>query len=190
MKEEYGTKLPYVRLVFVAMRRNIGELPKFVELGARLGMDEVKAVYLIVYHEKFRRESLVYHQKLANDIFGETEERARELGMKLTLPDGFNQKDIPSENIFRKPCYRPWEEFFIQSDGRVRGCNFSNDIMGDLNSQKFEEIWNGEHFQWYRRAVNSSQPPLDCQDCQHFRHINVNNINAHIKIATEIPGTY
>ncbi|OPX20090.1 MAG: hypothetical protein BZ151_05665, partial [Desulfobacca sp. 4484_104] len=45
-RQELGTRLPEVVLLFMKMRPNLGELPEFIELAASLGVDRVNATNL------------------------------------------------------------------------------------------------------------------------------------------------
>ena len=176
---------PYTRIVMVLMRKNIEYFPRLVELAYELGMNEVKGVYLIAYDEKMQNELLYFHQELTNRIFDQTQMIADRLNIKLTLPDRFGQ----GKRFFHKKCYRPWQELYIQSNGKVRGCCFSNEIMGDLCKESFEQIWNNKKFMELRKRVNSDYPPDDCRNCCHYRHINVDNIASHIRINAPVPNT-
>jgi len=70
---------------------------------------------------------------------------------------------VPLETLHRRQfdptsgnvpiCPAPWQEFLIQTDGRVRACCFSPAVMGDLHSQALPEIWNGPEFQAFRRRL-------------------------------------
>lgn len=55
------------------------------------------------------------------------------------------------------PCGAGTETFFLDPWGRVLACNGSIEpmIMGDLNTQSFEEIWNGEDARKVRRMVKN-----------------------------------
>lgn len=183
---------PYLRMVFVGMAQNIKELPRFVELAAELGMDEAKMVYMIAYGEDMKEEALFYHKELTNNMLDEAERRAKELGIKLNIPDRFtisndDAKSTVSEK--HKFCCRPWEELFVQSDGKVRLCMLSKEIMGDLHKEDVIDIWNNERFQFFREWVNSKTPPGTCAHCPQYREMNINDIDAFVQVATELPGT-
>lgn len=193
MKRKLNATNPYLRMVFVGMRQNIEELPKFVELAAELGMDEAKMVYMIAYGEKMVDQVLFYHKELSNRILEEAEEKAAELKIKLTLPDKFllNREVDNNETgqLKRRNCPRPWEELFVQSDGRVRLCMLSHEIIGDLHHETVETLWNNERFQRFRETINSENPPSTCQHCPQYKEMNVNDINAFIHVNTDLPGT-
>lgn len=185
IKKELWKKDPYLRMVFTATKRNIEEFPEFLKLASSLGMDEVKLLYAIAYHENFVKDSLFFNKELANRIFDEAEKVAKKLGLKLTLPDRFSE----GKKVFHKPCYRPWEEVYIQCDGTLRACCFNDDLMGDLNKESFENIWNNRKFQEFRKRINSNKPPETCKNCQHYRHINVNKLESHVGTSVKVPMT-
>ncbi len=55
------------------------------------------------------------------------------------------------------PCYAGIESFFVDPWGRVLACNGSAEpwIMGDLNVQKFPEIWNSKQAESIRELVKN-----------------------------------
>lgn len=186
VKREMKSAKPYLRMVFVGMRRNIEELPAFVEMAAHLGMDEAKMVYMIAYGKEMESEILFHHKELTNDILAQAEGKARALGIRLTLPDRFSLDDTPPPP--RKPCYRPWEEFFVQSDGKVRLCMLSHEVIGDLAAEKAEDIWNNERFRLFRKTVNGERPLNTCMRCPQYSEMDVNRIESFLQTDTVLPG--
>lgn len=57
-KKERGLKYPWINFVFCAMRSNIRELPDLVRLAAKIGVEEVKVVYLTVFDSSLMHETL------------------------------------------------------------------------------------------------------------------------------------
>lgn len=57
------------------------------------------------------------------------------------------------------PCYAGTESFFIDPWGKVLACNGSAYpwIMGDLNTQDFDEIWNSEEASKVRELIKNCQ---------------------------------
>jgi len=68
LKHQAAAPWPAVHIVFVAMRRNIEQLPAMVDFASGLGADQLTVQYLVVHTEDLRQESLVYHQDLANSM--------------------------------------------------------------------------------------------------------------------------
>lgn len=64
-------------------------------------------------------------------------------------------------------CPAPWREFLIQTDGKVRTCCYSREVMGDLNTQSLPEIWNGPAYRDFRRRIVLRDYTY-CRDCHYL----------------------
>jgi len=95
-KREIGAAFPTVHVVFVAMRRNIEQLPAMVDLVADMGADNLTVQYMVAHGEDVRSESLFYHQELSNRMLDAAQARAREVGLNVTLPARFGEPHPPS----------------------------------------------------------------------------------------------
>lgn len=56
-----------------------------------------------------------------------------------------------------RTCGNPWTHVHVKSDGLVYPCCFSDEVMGDLRKQPFEEIWNGEKYQDLRESLRTGK---------------------------------
>ena len=179
-----------IRLCFTTFYDNIGELTPLIEIGARLGVDEVLVAHLIPMIESQRSQSLVYHKGLANSIFEEGRRRAKELGISIQLPPPFPIKRMGEEESTegtstqwdRKECYHPWTSVSINEKGDVMPCCISDEKMGNLMEASFEKIWNGKKYQKLRKTVNSPNPVSFCRHCvlrgNDFTHVQCNDSQA------------
>lgn len=63
-------------------------------------------------------------------------------------------------------CDLPWRAILVDVDGNVKCCCFQKKILGNLNKNSLEEIWNGEQFMTLRSSINSGYYDSFClQDC-------------------------
>jgi radical SAM protein with 4Fe4S-binding SPASM domain len=173
IKKESGVRLPRIRVEFVTMRQNIEELPEMPALAKSLGAEELKATHLAVFDKRFEKQSLVFEPDLLHKKFEQTKANAGKIGIKLDLPVDFSKEfdnEVP-------PCLIPWVHAYIRFDGKVQVCCWFEDaVMGDLNKQSFEEIWNSERYQKFRESVNSKRPPMLCLFCENrFRYLKNKN---------------
>jgi MoaA/NifB/PqqE/SkfB family radical SAM enzyme len=115
--------------------------------------------------------------------------KAKEYGIELLLPKRFggiastlmfpgflNSKvDKKKRDIGQYPgtCLSPWKEIMILANGDVRLCCNSMKVIGNLYTDDFDSIWNGEECKAYRRTVNSSIPPRECDLCPSYTGINL-----------------
>jgi radical SAM protein with 4Fe4S-binding SPASM domain len=66
-------------------------------------------------------------------------------------------------------CARLWFNPVVTWDGKVIPCCFDKDadhIMGDLNQESFNEIWNGSKYRLFRRVLMSDRSAIEiCRNC-------------------------
>lgn len=68
----------------------------------------------------------------------------------------------------RKPCVMPFYEFLVYDNGKVGRCNHDWDgsVMGDLNIQTIQEVWNSDVFNSLRKQhLNLEFDDLVCKNC-------------------------
>jgi radical SAM protein with 4Fe4S-binding SPASM domain len=165
------------------MRRNVGELGALVDLAADIGVDEVWVQNLShVFsdtdpaggYEAIR----TYAQSEA--LFGDTETaaaalaafsvaaaRARQHGLKLRLPD--------LRETAAGSCSWPWDGAYVTHRGDVQPCcmvmGSDRATLGRLADQAFTEIWGGEAYRAFRRALMTSKPPDVCAGCSEYHGV-------------------
>jgi MoaA/NifB/PqqE/SkfB family radical SAM enzyme len=181
-KREAGTAFPSVEIVFVAMRRNIEELPAMVDLAAELGADRLSVQYMVAHSETVRQESLFYHQDVANRMLDAARARADGLSIDLELPSRFGA----SRPAVDQRCTDPWRVAFVRWNGEMHPCCYapSDIVMGSLADRSFWSIWNGEAYQHLRRTVNTDSPPDYCRVCNAGRQRGLEDERSHVVLET------
>jgi len=181
LKREARAAIPTVHVVFVAMRRNVEQLPQMVDLVADLGADNLTVQYMVVHGEDVRDESLFYHQDLANDVLQMAEGRAREAGLNVQFPPRFGAPRPESAPT----CTDPWRTTFVRWNGEVHPCCYapSTVVMGDLKNQSFWDIWNSPSYRDLRRRVNTKHPPDYCLSCTMGKMLGVDDERAHVVLS-------
>jgi radical SAM protein with 4Fe4S-binding SPASM domain len=175
LKKKENTNSPEIVLSFVAIKENIIELPAFVRLASRLGVDRVVVQDLILLDENLRKHSLTLYAEFAKSIFLVALKTAQESGVHLIpfvpvyyLPIDSNSF-VENEKIDRKVsaefCIEPWIYLRVSSEGEVKLCCYSEEVLGNLNYEKMADLWNGEKYRYFRRKVNSDDLPEDCKKC-------------------------
>lgn len=73
------------------------------------------------------------------------------------------------KNKFPNRCSRLWFNPVVTWNGKVLPCCFDKDadhIMGDLNEEKFRDIWTGPRYRLFRRNVLSQRNSIEiCRNC-------------------------
>jgi radical SAM protein with 4Fe4S-binding SPASM domain len=191
IKRSSGSPYPTIHVVFVAMRRNIEQLAAMVDFVAEMGADNLTVQYMVAHGEEVRAESLFYHQELANRMLDAAEERAREVGLSVTLPERFGargQAPDAARSQSPLPCTDPWTVAFVRWNGEVHPCCYapSRVVMGNLAERSFWEIWNGPAYRDLRRRVNGADPPDYCHTCTVGRLCGVDDERAHAVLADPV----
>jgi MoaA/NifB/PqqE/SkfB family radical SAM enzyme len=187
-KERHQLSTPEIWINFVAMKRNIEELPGLIKQAADSGVSQVTVFHLIVWEEAHRYESLLHYPDLTRKVFGEARHIADELNVALDLPIEISMPhpntQSNGQDSFLPRCFQPWSYFYLRYDGSVQACCFSDNlVMGNLMEQSFDEIWNDEPYRRLRATVNKS-PIKDCRRCElRFRYTpSPNDLETYIKL--------
>ena len=176
-KRAAGGDRPWIRVVFVAMRRNIAELPELVELMGTVGVQEVRVQNLShdfgdtpddgAYREirDYTAAEALWSgadRAATTAAFAAARTRAEESGVLLRLPrlDG-----APGPG-----CTWPWDGAYVTSAGIVQPCCMvmgdDRVALGDLRTgTSFRDIWEGPAYQDFRARLSGDEPPEVCRGC-------------------------
>ncbi|MDR4506239.1 MAG: radical SAM protein [Candidatus Scalindua sp.] len=180
-KNRRKSSFPYMNFVFTVMQSNIHELPEMIKLAARIGLEEVKVVYLTVFSESLLHESLWDSSSEVKDVFDEAVRLSEELGIKIKLP--YLQGEDVAGQQYHKDCFVGWRDFFLGSDGYVRPCqSTAMKLFSDNRYSTFEEMWNSAEYQDFRGRVNAHDSmPEECKRCYQSSHANWNKKESFIQ---------
>jgi radical SAM protein with 4Fe4S-binding SPASM domain len=181
-KRAAGSATPWIRVVFVAMRDNVGELPDLVRLLSDIGVDELRVQNLshsfsdtdpAGRYDDIRRftadQALWTGADLdrAEAAFAAARAAAHGHGLRLRLPR--LRTPEPAPGYAGRGCSWPWEAAYITSAGVVQPCCM---VMGDdrvalgsLADHSFPEIWYGPAYRAFRRDLTGAEPPEVCRGC-------------------------
>ncbi|MDK2954968.1 MAG: hypothetical protein PWQ57_464 [Desulfovibrionales bacterium] len=181
-RNAYGLHAPYIELGFVAMKSNIAELPKFILMAKKLGVDVVYVSYMAVHQEESFEESLFLHQELSDAWMRRASEIAKQVGLAVNLPPLFLEPPSGPQKAFRSRqdhCFEPWRNMFLWPAGNVSMCCGGGDSTGNLTTGTFHDMWNHPKRVAARKLVNTAHPPKACKDC-YTRKQDPNRIGTHI----------
>jgi radical SAM protein with 4Fe4S-binding SPASM domain len=180
-KQRAGSSTPWIRVVFVAMRDNVGELPALVRLLNDIGINELHVQNLshsfddtapAAGYDQIR--AFTADQALwtgvdldrARAAFAEALQAARDTTLRVRLP---RLTDQGGGN-----CTWPWDAAYITSAGVVQPCCMvmgdDRVSLGDLTHSSFPQIWYGSAYRAFRRRLDSPEPPPVCRGCSLYRH--------------------
>ena len=180
-KQKRQVDFPYINFVFTAMRSNFHELPNMVRLAHKIGLEEVKVVYLTAFSQDLLAESLWNCGDEVKDVFNQAVEISESLGIKIKLP--YIQGEDVAGQKFHKDCFVGWRDFFLGSDGYARPCQSTSIKLLHCESYNtFEDMWNSLEYQHLRTHVNDcNSMPEECKHCYQSSHANWNRKDSFIQ---------
>jgi radical SAM protein with 4Fe4S-binding SPASM domain len=187
-KRSAGSANPWIRVVFVAMRDNVDELPDLVRLLADVGVNELHVQNLshsFSDTDPAGRYAGIREFTAAQALwagpdtvpgasaFAAARDTAREVGLRLRLPDrGTAHREGGRDG---PGCTWPWDAAYITSAGAVQPCCMvmgdDRVVLGTLTEQSFADIWYGEPYRAFRRRLFAVDPPEVCRGCSLYRRV-------------------
>jgi len=183
---EEGYKVPFINLVFVIMMRNVYQLPDMIKLTKRLGLPELKAVYLTSFGGVLENETMWMNPEIYRPIRDSALELADKLGVLVKLPPVIGEDQ--TADFPHKKCSVAWRDMFVSSDCSVRPCQSSPVKLGTLigdslkSADAFFRFWNSSDYKIFRKTVNNfDEMNTNCRYCYQSSHANWNLKHAHIQ---------
>ena len=174
-KRAAGSATPWIRVVFVAIRRNVAQLPDLVALLGRIGISELRVQNLS--HTFGDTDPSGAYREIrdytADEALWTGEDRAAAdaafAAARRAAADHAVILRLPSTGAHPGGCTWPWDAAYVTSDGIVQPCCM---VMGDdrvslgrLDEQSFTDIWTGPRYQEFRRRLAGDDPPDVCRGC-------------------------
>ncbi len=149
----------------VATHQNCHELKRVFELGVALGASRIQVIRFMAGGEGLKNPNLALQGREYWQMLQDLEEVCKKYGIKGGLgapntPCTF--PDAQYTHIYKGTCGAGIDWIAIDPSGRVRICNHSPTILGNLLEQDFHEIWEHPILQRFR---NHEIIPQQCQGC-------------------------
>jgi len=181
LQRSEGIDRPLVSLWLTGLKETIDQLPAFVQLAHEIGVGEIhlqRLVYMPQGQGLARARSALFEQ-LEGDEAKQLAEAAR---LAETLGVFFNASGAtePGTSLKRAAddqpwslCRRPWTLMYFTAHGRAIPCciapfsmrGYDGFTLGDATQESLRQIWNGQHYREFRRALLSDAPPAACASC-------------------------
>ena len=178
---------PDVMLVFVAMRRNIGELPALVRLAADWGVGRLWVQNLShsfsdtdpsgSYREirDFAAAEALWAEPdaEAERLLDESRAIADDLGVELRLPRLAQPERTWAAGT--PGCHWPFGSAYVTHDGNVQPCcmvmGADRAILGNVERDAFSAVWHDTPYTEFRADLLGDEPPDVCQGCSLYRRL-------------------
>jgi radical SAM protein with 4Fe4S-binding SPASM domain len=148
-KKELGLKTPHIIWQFIAFKHNTHQIPEIKKLAKQIGVNELGI-----------KTAQIYDYQTSDAFIPENEDLSR----YTKTDEGYKIK-----NKLLNHCWKMWKGSVITWDGHVVPCCFDKDAthrFGDVSTQSFKEVWQGERYHNFRSAVLRSRKEIDiCTNC-------------------------
>ncbi|OGR41442.1 MAG: hypothetical protein A2X35_10565 [Elusimicrobia bacterium GWA2_61_42] len=142
---------PRLNLMFVMTSENLGDLPEFVRLGGRLGVDKLIANHAYIYRPDQAPLSLQSRRAETNQVLAEAVKLAAELKLNTSFPPLFSgaaaAPAAPGE------CREAWAQLMINSSGDVLPCDLYGQFGRNIIRDGFWRVWNGPEYVNCRKDI-------------------------------------
>jgi MoaA/NifB/PqqE/SkfB family radical SAM enzyme len=174
---------PAVSLWFTAMRENLPDLPKLVDLAANAGLKEIYLQRLVYFEEGLAASKQALFRRSVPEelaIVKHCEQLCRDLGITFRAAGSATPVESLIRDFGERPwsgCHRPYTLTYITSSGNVLSCCFApfghksareykeERVLGNVFEESIESIWRGERYEAFRRAFESDHPARHCSQC-------------------------
>lgn len=147
---------------FVLMRSNAATIKPALAFAHENGIDHVNVVPMLAFTEDMLDEIFVWDEVAFATLHQELTTEAARLGVALVMQAPVKRW---REDDIHAPCEVPWGTAAITANGDVMACCMPGTVIGNLNEQSLDQIWNGPQFAAFRMRVNSPNPPAPCRNC-------------------------
>jgi MoaA/NifB/PqqE/SkfB family radical SAM enzyme len=149
---------------YILMKRNVHELPRFLELAHEVGASHVTVAHLVVFEDCMKDETLDQQRELSDHWVGEARRTADRLGLSVNLPPLFSGP--AAQDALPDHCYFLWRRAYIGPFGDVIPCCLSGiHKNGNMKDLPFSEVWNNDLYREMRRRVHTDDAYGPCKTC-------------------------
>jgi radical SAM protein with 4Fe4S-binding SPASM domain len=170
---------------FVLMRSNAATIKPALAFARENGIDHVNVFPLLAFTEDMVDEIFVWDEVAYTRLYEELVAEAARLGVALAIASPVQRW---REGDIHAPCEVPWATLAITGNGDVMACCMPGTVVGNLNEQTLDAIWNGPEFASFRMRVNSPHPPAACRNCGMSRVPNNPKAYAPVRYARPVFG--
>jgi MoaA/NifB/PqqE/SkfB family radical SAM enzyme len=172
---------PQISLWLTGLKETVAQLPAFVDLAHEIDVGEVHLQRLVYFPEAqglARPDQALFECLDAAEerLIREAEARAAQHGILFDASGATEPGTSLRRARDRRPwslCTRPWTLMYFTAHGRALPCciapfsmrGYDSFTLGNATQQTLREIWNGDDYRTFRRALLSDAPPRACAGC-------------------------
>ena len=161
LKKKKNSLLPSIGINLTVIESTIRQLPEFIPLVHKLGVQEIRGRHMILNEPLDNDDEIIRDYDEANRILDTAEKQSSALGLRFNIPRFVKTPE-------KKACIAPWDQLYISSNGDVAVCPRTHvyEKIGNLVQQELPEILSGQalkqlRWQFFRKQYAN---PV-CETC-------------------------
>ncbi len=177
MKAERKSALPVVYLHNVINRNNYRSIEAMADLARRTGCDCIAySPFQTLFGalDEFSLSGLEMRRTV--QALERTKRRLRTLSTGHNIDEVLLRYRVGTSVWKKLPCYAAWYNFRVKVDGTVIPCSRCDIVIGNLQNETMEEVWNSPAAREFRKkastlkGIESMGKECDCSYCCHVAH--------------------
>lgn len=161
LKSEMNKELPAVFLQHVCNIHTYKNIDDKIDIAHWTGSDGIRFSHFTLLGDKSATSEILTGDQInfLLQSFPKIRKRMESLSLEHNITeDGLLLRYRYGREAWRKvPCYVSWYRIRIMVDGGVSPCCRCDLLLGDMNKNSLEEIWNNQAFQTFRSKMKTKK---------------------------------
>lgn len=171
IKEERNSQLPEMGINNVLMKNTVDYAEGMVHFAAERGFSRITFAPMLI--EGWGDKKLAVPENRLDQIIellSGVKETADEKNIQTNLGSILRiGEEALKRDIEVKSCYAPWNQVYVNHEGKVYFCCFLYKyVLGDIREKSLREHWEGEAFSSARRNFKKGRLYPECRMCNPF----------------------
>lgn len=171
LKKSLNKENPNLHIATVLVNKNYKQLPKFVKLAYKLGIDSFILQKFVSWTKKHK--FLELNNEQIKDL-ARYFDKAKKLSSKLKIDTNIedfeniylNKKKTQTKKDKKFFCSMPFLYFCVRVNGDVQPCMSKSDIVvGNIKKESFKELWFGKGMEDFRESLFKGKKYAFCRNC-------------------------
>ena len=199
-KRKLKTNKPTLCFHMVVCNKNYKEVQGMINLARKLHVQDVLINALNIWATEIEAFKLnEKEEKELQEILKKSLELAEKSGVNTNISDFLSSELFEKANVMDKamtgevekntkmnqflsiPCYYPWYNISIFSNGIVQPCFIPKEKGKNVLEKGLKEIWFGEFFESFRNTLMENKLSEDCSKCNPWNLTKMNEIRKELR---------
>ena len=176
-KKSLGASLPLLELCQTITRENLEDLDETVALARKTGCGKMCFSPIVDFAEDELKQFVpaAPDEKRVCAALKRIRKELDSLSIEHNIETMLLHYSWDGRIYDSIPCYPAWYFTYVRTDGKIFACQrntFATDPLGDLEKNRFRDIWNNSNYRSFRKQVSTCKGLAEvkgyyCDYCSH-----------------------